>query len=135
MKRALKTRHYIRYCDDFVILNQSRAILEKLVEKIRCFLCERLLLELHQRKVTIRKLRQGTDFLGYVTLPYFRALRTRTKQRMLKRLSALAGSIKTKDEFAAALPVIQSYLGTLSHCKSEKLRKEIAKMFAKWNRG
>ncbi len=130
VKHTLKARCYIRYCDDFVILDESRAVLERYIGEIRDFLRDRLLLELHPNKVTIRKLRQGTDFLGYVSLPYFRVLRTRTKNRMLKRLTALSRVVATKEDFETALPVITSYLGMLSHCNGEKLQGQIKKLFS-----
>jgi len=113
VKHTLKAPYYIRYCDDFVILDNKHMVLEQLVEKIRTFLREKLLLELHPNKVTIRKLRQGTDFLGYVSLPHYRVLRTRTKRRMLARINP------------KNLP---SYLGLLSHCRGEKLRRQIARL-------
>lgn len=132
VKHTLKVKYYIRYCDDFVILHESRRAVDMLVEQIRDFLRKALLLELHPNKVSIRKLRQGTDFLGYVSLPHYSVLRTRTKKRMLRQLSTLAQGITSKDDFKSALPVIRSYLGMLSHCKGEELRKRVEELFEKW---
>lgn len=130
VKHTLKAKYYIRYCDDFVILNEGYEVLATFVEKLQHCLRERLLLELHPLKVIMRKLRQGTDFLGYVSLPRYRVLRTRTKRRMQKRLGALARHIATKDNFLAGPSVIQSYLGMLSHCNGRKLEEEAVKLFA-----
>ena len=130
VKHRLKARYYIRYCDDFVLLHECRELLETWTENIHAFLRDHLLLELHSNKVTIRKLRQGADFLGYVTLPHYRALRTRTKNRMLKRLATLAGSIQTANDFDAAIPVLSSYLGMLSHCSGERTRQKIQDFFS-----
>ncbi len=113
VKHTLKARYYIRYCDDFVILEREQDTLTRFVERIRAFLLSRLFLELHPNKVTLRKLRQGTDFLGYVSLPHYRVLRTRTKRRMFKRVNE------------KNLP---SYLGLLKHCKGEKLRKKLGSL-------
>lgn len=132
VKHTLKAKYYIRYCDDFVILGESRAALEERIGDIAGFIHARLRLELHPNKVTLRKLRQGSDFLGYVSLPHYSVLRTRTKRRMLKRLAALSQSIKTKGDFEKALPIINSYFGLLSHCKGEELRKAIELLFVKW---
>jgi len=74
------------------------------------FLKDHLRLELHPKKISIRKIAQGVDFLGYVSLPHYRVLRTRTKRRMLKKVS--------KNN-------ITSYLGMLTHCKGEKLKNTI----------
>ncbi|MDP3661405.1 MAG: reverse transcriptase domain-containing protein [bacterium] len=113
VKHTLKAQYYIRYCDDFVILDRSFNRLELLTQQIRDFLHKKLLLELHPNKVTIRKLRQGTDFLGYVSLPHYRVLRTTTKRRMLAR-------VNEKN--------VASYLGVLKHANAYKLSCEIKNM-------
>ena len=132
VKHILKTSYYIRYCDDFVLLHQDEAVLCKWLLQIHDFLRDRLLLELHPNKVTTRKLRQGTDFLGYDSLQHYSVLRTKTKKRMLKRLTLLAGRIHTDEDFAHAEPVIRSYLGLLAHCKGKRLRKTIELKFKEW---
>ncbi len=125
VKHELKQKYYIRYCDDSVMLSNDRDEIEKVVSTLRNYLKGNLKLELHPNKITIRKLRHGTDFLGYVSLPHYRVLRTKTKKRMLKRLRALANTIKTKDNLEKILPIIRSYLGMLSHCRSEKVVKRL----------
>ena len=116
VKHKLKAKYYIRYCDDFVIVEKNQEILKTLTQKIRDFVRDKLLLELHPHKVTIRKLRQGTDFLGYVSLPHYRVLRTRTKKRMLKRLNEKN---------------LQSYFGMLEYCRGDKIRKVVEKLLAR----
>ncbi|MDP3661558.1 MAG: reverse transcriptase domain-containing protein [bacterium] len=113
VKHTLKAPYYIRYCDDFVILDKSRAALMWLIARIQMFLRDKLLLELHPRKVSLRKLRQGTDFLGYVSLPHYRVLRTRTRKRMLKRVNRIN---------------LPSYLGLLEHCKGFRTASKIKEM-------
>jgi len=126
VKKSLKARYYLRYCDDFVILNQSADELKFCLEKVRAFCIENLLLELHPRKIEIRKLHLGIDFLGYVSLSNYTILRTRTKNRMLGRLSDLKIDFKNgKIEENKIKSVVSSYLGLLKHCNSYKIRKEI----------
>jgi hypothetical protein len=129
IKHILKARFYIRYCDDFVVMHERREVLEAHIRTISDFLRSTLKLDLHQKKVSIRRLSFGTDFLGYVSLPFYTVLRTRTKRRMLKRLSCLAVAVKTKENFAAVYPILQSYFGILTHCKGRKVRKQIVGMF------
>ncbi len=86
MKHKLKVGYYLRYCDDFVILNQNESYLKELVPKIANFLKNKLKLSPHERKIFIRKGRQGVDFLGYVTLPHYCVLRTKIKRRLFKKL-------------------------------------------------
>ncbi len=106
VKHVLKEKYYIRYCDDFVIVGTDYQHLKNLVTIIDNFLQERLKLILHPNKIEIRKLSQGIDFLGYVTLPHHRVLRTKTKRRIFKR-------INNKNRI--------SYLGMLKHCSGQLL--------------
>ena len=107
IKHKLKIKYYLRYCDDFVILNTDREKLEKIIPQLSDYLQLNLKLILHPDKIIIRKLGQGIDFLGYIVLPHYRVLRTKTKRRMLKR-------INQKN--------LASYLGLLKHCNSYKLK-------------
>lgn len=86
-KQTLGVRQYIRYCDDFVIVSSDLEYLRSLIEPIRRFLCDALQLELHPAKLTIRSWDQGVDFLGYVLKPHATVLRTRTRRRILTRVS------------------------------------------------
>ncbi|MDO8590838.1 MAG: reverse transcriptase domain-containing protein [bacterium] len=126
VKHGLKARYYIRYCDDFVILSDSREELENWKTQIGVFLERKLLLSLHPNKVTIRKVLQGMDFLGYVSLPHYRILRTRTKRRMFKKIVEMLGMVAkekmSKKRFENGLA---SYLGLLAHCKGERIRAAI----------
>jgi RNA-directed DNA polymerase len=111
-KHILKAKYYIRYCDDFVIVSKNREYLQSLIPKISEFLETKLKLSLHPRKVEIKKVSQGIDFLGYVVFPYYKVLRTSTKKRILKKIkSNLTNETR------------QSYLGILSHCKGYKIAK------------
>ena len=130
IKHNLKVSHYVRYCDDFVIVSDSKIFLYACLEKIKIFCRERLFIDIHPDKIVFRKAQHGIDFLGYVSLPHRRVLRTRTKERLLKKLTNL------KNLFAKGLikkeyleQVTQSYLGLLSHCKSEDVIQQIERIF------
>lgn len=114
VKRRLKTKYYIRYCDDFVILSENYDWLKNVISESKKFLKEKLKLELHPDKIFIKTLASGVDFLGWVNFPDHRILRTSTKRRMMKR-------IKTNP----MTETIDSYLGLLSHGNTDKLKKEI----------
>ena len=87
MKFVLREKYYVRYCDDFVLVNTSRGYLENLTDTINSFLDGQMKMFLHPQKVSIRTWTQGVDFLGYVLLPHAIVLRTKTKQRMLQRIN------------------------------------------------
>jgi len=130
IKHKLKIKYYLRYSDDFIIIHQNKEYLGKLVSPIKDFLKNNLDLELHPQKVIIKKFRQGLDFLGYVALPHYTILRTKTKRRMLKKLMRkrallLRGLIKQQNYSQT----IQSYLGILKHCLGYKLAQRIKNDF------
>ena len=86
VKHSLNLKHYIRYADDFVFLSHNKFELEKLIPIIHEFLQTKLKLTLHPKKLFLKTLSSGLDFLGWVHFPDHRVLRTNTKHRMLKNL-------------------------------------------------
>ena len=126
IKHRLRARYYLRYTDDFIIVHQDKNYLKDLIPEIDKFLRQDLKLDLHPEKITIRKLRQGLDFLGYVVLPHYRTLRTKTKKRMFKKLKVKQVQFYSGEISAETFEQVRrSYLGILSHCSSSKLREEI----------
>ncbi len=114
-KRKLRAKYYIRYGDDFVILSQDKEWLKSILPKINSFLSEKLCLILHPKKVSIRTIDSGVDFLGWVHFSDHRVLRTTTKRRMFRRTAGLE-----EDD-----PVVQSYIGLTSHGNAQKLRDRL----------
>lgn len=114
VKHRIKAKYYIRYADDFVILSSDKEQLEKQIIQIKEFLQNKLKLELHPKKVFIKTLASGVDFLGWVNFSYHRILRTTTKRRMMKRIQ----NHPTTETF-------NSYLGLLRHGNTRKLRFRI----------
>ncbi|MBI5139750.1 group II intron reverse transcriptase domain-containing protein [Candidatus Nomurabacteria bacterium] len=116
VKRELKVKYYIRYADDFVILQNDKMYLESILLKIKEFLEKGLKLDLHSDKVFIKTIGSGVDFLGWVHFSKHRVLRTSTKRRMMKRLRENPNTES-----------VQSYLGMLKHGDGYKLRNKILK--------
>lgn len=112
VKRILKERFYLRYCDDFLILSEDKHRLKNLIQEIAKFLKGQMGLELHPKKIIIRKLSQGIDFLGYIVLSHYRVIRTKTRRRMLRRVSRKS---------------LTSYLGILKHCKGYRISVALRK--------
>lgn len=104
VKHELRIRHYVRYCDDFVMLTSSQSEALALAECVDMFLKNGLKLQLHPNKVTVRTWEQGVDFVGYVLLSHATVLRTKTANRMLKRvtqenLSSYSGLCRHADAY------------------------------------
>lgn len=126
IKHRLKFKYYIRFMDDFVVIGKNIDYLKNMAGKINEFLQKTLKINLHPDKIIIRRVRQGTDFLGYVNFPYHAVLRTKTKKRMLRKIKKkqydLREGLISEKSFNQS---VQSYLGVLSHCSSFKLRQEV----------
>ena len=126
VKHTLKIKYYIRYADDSIILDSNRHILYKYTSISAVFLKDNLRLELHPKKIIIRNLKWGIDFLGYIMLPRYVLLRTKTKQRMLKRIDLKLTEFKSgsisKESFHQTL---MSYFGLLKHANAYNLQEEI----------
>jgi len=125
VKHELKVKYYLRYADDFVILNSDKSIYHQYTSILVKYLWDNLKLELHPQKIVLRKLNWGIDFLGYVVLPHYALPRTKTKKRMLRKLKERIGF----DNFEKSL---QSCLGHLRHASSFKLEQEIENQVWFW---
>ncbi len=130
LAERLGVKHYFRYADDFIIVHSDRDYLVRLLPMINDYLKDNLFLQLHPDKVSLRKLSQGIDFLGYVILPYYIVLRTKTKKRMMKKLfikqSLLEQGILDDYGYRQSL---SSYFGMLKHCDGYKLSNVIKNNF------
>ncbi len=86
VKHRLKAKYYIRYVDDFVILNKNKKVLYEHLEKIKKYL-ELLKLKLHPEKSEVHALRNGITFLGYRIFFHFKLLRKRNIRSFLRRFN------------------------------------------------
>lgn len=109
VKHRLRIKCYLRYADDFIMLSCSND-LNHWINGIEVFLWKELKLTLHPKKITLRRLYWGIDFLGYIVLPHHVLPRTKTKRRMFKKLNA---------------ENLHSYLGYLSHANSYQIEQEL----------
>lgn len=115
VKHKLKAKYYLRYADDFVFLSPNRQQLVDQLPRIEQFLMKRLHLRIHPDKLVLKTVASGVDYLGWVHFADHRVLRTKTKQRMMRRLHE-----------SNARPVVQSYLGLLSHGNAKRLQALVA---------
>jgi retron-type reverse transcriptase len=118
VKHRMKIKYYIRYADDFVILEKDKDYLWELVPKIADFLEEELKLTLHPNKLFVKTLASGVDFLGWVHFSSHRVLRTATKKKMFRNLESKEGEKRENS--------VTSYLGMLKWGKGYKLAQKIS---------
>ena len=89
VKHKLKAQYYIRYVDDFIILNSSQIQLEFYKNEIDEFLRKELKLELHPDKSKIISLSKEVDFVGFRNFYYFKLLRKRNIRNMQRKIEIL----------------------------------------------
>jgi len=86
VKHNLKVKYYIRYVDDFVILNNDKEKLVEYKKQIDKFLNENLKICLHPEKSKILSLNEGIGFLGFRVFYYHKLLKKSNIKKMKKTL-------------------------------------------------
>jgi len=119
IKHNLKVKYYLRYADDFMILDNDTSRLLHYNDILKSFLAEDLKLELHPAKISIRKSSWGIDFCGYIVLTHYILPRRKTKRRIIRKISKSITSEQT----------LQSYLGYFSHANSYRIRNDLKNIF------
>lgn len=122
VKHSLKCRYYIRYVDDFIVLDKSEGKLYEIKQKIEEFLQQKLALELHHDKWKIENAEKGIDFLGYVIKRTHILVRKRVVKNLKKKLQRFQ---KDNADLKYVLSCINSYYAHFGHADSYKLRKHL----------
>ncbi len=89
MKQTLKHHFYFRYADDFLFLCHTQEEAEILLQYVEKFLRKQLRLDLHPRKVILRKRSWGIDWLGHVMLPGHEVLRPTARRGMMRKVKSI----------------------------------------------
>ncbi len=118
VKHRLRVEHYIRYADDFVFLSHDKSLLQSLVPAVRSFLLFDLHLTLHPKKIFLKTLASGVDFLGWTHFVNHRVLRATTKRRILRVINKNS----TTEQLA-------SYRGLLTHGNMHRFLELIESTF------
>lgn len=133
VKHDLKIKYYARYTDDFVIASTGKDYLQNILKPVGSFLKEKMMLDLHPNKISIRKCGQGIDFLGYITLPHYRLVRIKTRKRIFRKLKERSEEYRTgKIDRKSLEQTLQSYLGVLTHASTHRLGEELQNEFWFW---
>jgi len=123
VKEGLQIKHYVRYMDDMVILDNDKKKLWELFFEIKNFIEDVLMLKLN-KKTSIFPVKKGIDFLGFRQYPNIRILRKRVMTKNYKKfrkLKKLNNSVKIERSLA-------SLDGLCKHCSSKKVIENINKI-------
>lgn len=135
VKHELKCRHYLRYCDDFVLLATDPEQLRDWRARIAVYLREVLALELNPRE-RLRPVADGVNFLGYIVRRDYRLVRRRVVNNLRARLSEYADLLVTdlpdrvvyrfdSADIGRLHATLASYLGHFKHADSARLWEAI----------
>jgi len=128
---TLGVDRYVRYVDDFVMVDEDKNKLKSLILPIDMFLKEKLTLRVHSGKIQLQEVRKGIDFLGYFIKRNHIVVRQKVVRRCKKRLHDISqvfvtGNVRDeKESMTHALSVVNSYYGHFSHARSFNLRKHL----------
>ena len=122
IKEELGFERYVRYVDDFIILDENRRKLEEVVNKIGSFLNKNLQLNLCKEKTILQPIESGIDFLGYFVKPSHTLVRRKVVGRFKKKLFNFIKSKPNEDLVRKFIPCANSYFGHFCHANSFSLR-------------
>lgn len=122
VKRTLKVKDYIRYCDDFMLFSDDKKFLKICKREIEDFIKRNLLLSFS--KADIFDVKQGVDFCGYRHFNNFILLRKSTKLRQVKKLNKIKDDISNKSKREYYKSSLASIRGWMIHANTERLRNK-----------
>jgi retron-type reverse transcriptase len=126
MKDGLGVRYYVRYMDDFIILDPRKSYLHDLLDKIAMFLREKLKLSLNRKTQIFPVKQRAIDFLGYRIWPDHRLLRKRNVKRMKRKIKAMMkGYAEGRIHIEDLRAIVMSWLGHAKHADTWRLRKRV----------
>ncbi|MFW5887920.1 MAG: reverse transcriptase domain-containing protein, partial [Bacteriovoracia bacterium] len=115
---------YIRYVDDFIILDESKEKLISAENRVRDFIEDSLVLKLCDDKTQLRLVEGGVDFLGYYVKPSHTLVRNKVVKRFKKKIYQSRDSLDGLLDLDK-IPMIQSYKGHCKHAYSYNLLKKL----------
>ena len=131
IKHDLGMRYYGRYVDDFILIHENHNYLKSLIPQIRDFLKNNLDLTLHPKKIHLQHYNKGVNFLGVVIKPHRILMGKRIKGNFYNAITTQNKKTKNKkpnrEEQAAFLCSMNSYLGIMKHYHTKRLRKSMLK--------
>lgn len=130
-------RHYLRFCDDFVVVCKDKERLLRLVPQIDRYLDEQLHMALHPNKRYIQHYTKGVKMVGAVIKPWRIYISNRTVGKFydkISRFNAAADDGLQERYVEKFVQTINSYLGMMVHYNTYNRRKHICNdlILPKW---
>jgi retron-type reverse transcriptase len=132
IKHKLRAKYYIRYVDDFVILDSNYYNLLKYQKYIDSFLKDNLFLELHQDKSKILPINKGIEFLGMRIFPYHRLLKKKNLRKFQKKSILINKNFfENKIDYDKVYDFFEGWCAYAKNASTYKLRKNVLQNYGK----
>jgi len=132
VKTKLKAKHYIRYVDDFAILERDKRKLGFCKDEINMFLKDKLKVQLHPDKSKILKLGNSINFLGFRVFYYHKLLKKSNIRKMRRKLKSLWQEYKLHEiDYDSIYDSLEGWAAYAKNANSYKLRRKIIAEFEK----
>lgn len=122
LKEDMKVKYYYRYADDMVILSDSKEWLHILLENIKSYLHDKLILEIKGNYQIFPVETRGIDFIGYVFFHSHIKMRKGIKKNFCRKAAQLNKRNLTAKEYKVR---ICSWIGWAKYCNSKHLIKKV----------
>lgn len=121
VKHVLRCKNYVRYCDDFILFDNSKSQLHSWRLMIADFLKNEL--ELEYSKSDVFSIRQGVDFVGYREFGKYILVRKSTAKRIKRQMRKIPELKENGFSKETLRGKVASANGILKHANTYRLRK------------
>ena len=131
IKEVMRVRYYYRYMDDIVVLGRTKTELHELLEAMRRYLGEELLLEIKPSWQIFPVDARSIDFVGYKSNHYNVLVRASILKRYWRKLHKLQRNSKQCGgiTFEQAVHELASHYGWLQHCDREHFEEIMSRTY------
>ncbi|HLD89083.1 MAG TPA: RNA-directed DNA polymerase, partial [Candidatus Nanoarchaeia archaeon] len=122
IKHKLKAKYYVRYVDDFLILDSNKGTLKRHILEINVFLADKLSLQLHHEKTRIIRLEQGVPMLGFRIFQYHKLIQVRNIRKFRKKLAEMLKDFNNQEtEYDAFYDFVEGWIAYSKHANTHNL--------------
>lgn len=131
IKEVMRVHYYYRYMDDIVVLGRTKTELHELLEAMRRYLGEELLLEIKPNWQIFPVDARSIDFVGYKSNHYNVLVRASILKRYWRKLHKLQRNSKQCGgiTFEQAVHELASHYGWLQHCDREHFEEIMSRTY------
>ena len=130
----LKCKYYVRYMDDFIIIDEDKEKLNNVKKIITEKLKKEYLLDIHEKKTFITNIKQGFSFLGYnykvINNKTIMKINNRNYEKIKRRIKKQRNELKrNKINYNQAFCSIMTYLYSYKYADNKRIYSLVDRYF------